>query len=207
MKLQVLLSPAIHKLSWIIWLPFSENREKKGTRGNCGVIYHRKVTQDFNLNQSDVRDCAVLDLLKWVNVGSLWELPVALCFTWILSLEQEEPSPFADISFSTKTLQTKPAKLPSQNKCLSSHQMVFQKGKIFKQRRQTSFPSTSFSSQHGPRQSEQRELLAPCCPMCCRSQEMQGVSAVWYSQQGHMLNSADKYWTAAVSESIIHPAQ
>lgn len=48
-KLQVLLSPAIHKLSWIIWLPFSENTEKKGTRGNCGVIYHNSVTQDFIL--------------------------------------------------------------------------------------------------------------------------------------------------------------
>lgn len=48
-KLQVLLGPAIHKLSGIILLPFAENREKKGMRGNHGVIYCRNLTQDFTL--------------------------------------------------------------------------------------------------------------------------------------------------------------
>lgn len=48
-KLQVLLSLAIHKLSWIILLPCAENREKRETRCNRGVIYCSKVKQDFTL--------------------------------------------------------------------------------------------------------------------------------------------------------------
>lgn len=48
-KLQVLCSPAIHNLSWMILLRFAENREKEGMRGNHGVIYCSNLVQDFTL--------------------------------------------------------------------------------------------------------------------------------------------------------------